>query len=191
MMFLWFLLGTPPSQTNQCAHCSFMEGVLHGQVSLLPLWNASLLDKSLGTQVLLRPVNKLCVTVLDAPQCFLGKVLLSSAIAYIKTQSVVFCCCAVRQSAGYQEVDHLLAVSQQKHVASQFTFKSDIVSLTTGCWCSHCRGSTSAKWSLEVSIYCGPDIGCHFLVMGFPLSLTRRAQALGPWGYKTLGLWID
>ena len=52
-------------------------------------------------------------------------------------------------------------------------------------------GSTSAKWSLGVSIYCGPHIGCQTVVMGFPL-FTHK-ERLKHWAHRiqdteTLGI---
>ena len=59
------------------------------------------LDKSLGMQALLGAVNKLHITVLDVPQCYLGRVLPPNAKTYIKTQSLVLCCYVVGQLASY------------------------------------------------------------------------------------------
>ena len=85
-----------------------------------------------------------------------------------------------KKSASYQKVSHLLSVSQQRHMALQSTFKSDIVWLTAGS----CIGSASGEWPLEVPIYCGPHIGHKIVVMGFPLSLTRRGLSTGPTGIQ-------
>ena len=51
--------------------------------------------------------------------------------------------------------------------------------LPTGM-CSHCMGSVSAEWSLEVSIYHGSTLGTKFLSQVFPSYLQGEAQALGP-----------
>ena len=129
---------------------SFLELILLIQVNLhtvpsqkVPLWTGlsvsfmewSHLDKSLGTYVHLGLVNKTRYHSPGCPLYFLCRVLPPNAITYINIQSLVFCCCVVRQLARYQKVNHVMAVSQQKHVALQLTFKSDIVWLTTAYRC--------------------------------------------------------
>ena len=99
-------------------HGSFMENILLRQVTLLPSWKISFWYKS----------TQLHTPVLDVPWCLLGRVLL----------------CNSSQSAGYQKVNCLLAIPQQKHVASWSTFKSGIIQPTTGCLYSCCISSASA-----------------------------------------------
>ena len=124
--FLWFLLRTHPSQTSQSAHSSFTECVLPGQVPLptVPLQNSLL---------------KLSTIVLDVSWCFWAESSSPNAVPYKNTQSVVLCCYVVRWLAGYQNVNCLLAVSQQKHITSWLTFKPDIMWSTAGSFVGSAR----------------------------------------------------
>ena len=164
-----FLHGRCPSQTGLSA--SFMECIPPGHVS----WHTSPPWTSQQNYV---PQPWMSHGVFWAESFF------PSTTMYIKTKSVVFWCCAIGQLASYWKVDHLLAVSQQKHVVLQLTFKSDIMWPTTGYMCSSCMSSTSVEWSLEVSIYFGPHIRCQIVVMGFLLSLAKRGSSTGPMGIQ-------
>ena len=73
----------------------------------------------------------------------LGRILPFHAVTDTKTLSLVFCCCVVRQSAGYQKVDCLLAIFSKSVWLHGWHLKLDIGQLTTGSWYSCCIGSTS------------------------------------------------
>ena len=137
---------------------SFADRSLCFLQRMCPFWTSLLAHRPpLGQS------TKLCTTVLDVPQCFLGQVLLSSAITYIKTQSVVFYYCVVGWSGGYQKVNCLLAV------------------FSKSMWLC---GVARPEWSLEVSIYCGPHTGGQIVVMGLTLSIRRRGLSTGTMGIQ-------
>ena len=170
--------------------------------------NASFADSSLCTLLLLRPwslinwsSHKLSSTVpqcsamlsgqqsLNVPQCFLGRVLFSSAIPCINTQPVAFSCYTIRWSAGYQDVDHLLVVSQQKCITCGQHLGQTLCGmlLATGLPI-HCMGSASAGCS-----------GCLYLLWAphwVPISLISflsptHKERLEHWahGIKELEHW--
>ena len=144
----WGILGLPLSclgylSPQRMFSVSFSEYILLGQVSLhaVSSQNVSFVDKSLCTQFLLRlwsladqSSHKLSTTVNQCPQCYLGRALSSSAIPYIITHPMAFCCYTVKQSAGYWNVKCLLAVSQWKHITFHPKFRLDITWSAAGYW---------------------------------------------------------
>ena len=123
-MVSWFHLRTRPSQTSQCQHCSFREDVFHGLVSLLPSCNGpTLISLSASKSSWDLSTNYVSQSGMSHG-VFLGRVLPSHVIIYIKSQSLVVCCCMVGQVVGFQKVNWLLAISGQKQVASWSTYEA-------------------------------------------------------------------
>ena len=84
-----------PSWNSSFSGKSVQTLILH---RWCPLWSGvsasfmewSHLDKYLNMQVLLEPVNRLCITVVDALQCFSGQSPSTPCQTCTKTQSLVF-----------------------------------------------------------------------------------------------------
>ena len=125
---------------------------------------------------------------------FLGRVLPPHAITGAITQSMSVCCSAVGWSAGYWKVNWLLAVSQQKHMASWLTFG-------IGCQAANHWLLVHDPVAIQVaevqmsltkcSTTMDPPMGvkfCHGVFLSYSL---REARALGPGGYKSLRLHWD
>ena len=115
---------------------------------------------------------------------FLGRVLPPHVITGATTQSVSVHCSTVGQSASYQKVDQLHAVSQQKHVASWLTFG-------VRCWVADhwllVHGPAAIQIAqVQMSLTkCSTTVGPCWVpcfLMCFPLFLSRRGSITGPTG---------
>ena len=174
-----FLLRMGPSWTSHYTHWSFKDGVLLRLVAQPPSWNS----KSLNMQVLQDLTANYVSQSWMSHSAFLGRVLPTHAITGATTKSMSVHYSTVGQSASYQKVDWLLAVSQQKQVASEFDISSQTLGsqpLAVGSWSSCCTGSTGADEPNKVFNYHGPHIGHQVLSWVFFSYFLRDAQALAP-----------
>ena len=151
---------------------SFMDRSLCFLHRFCPSWTSLLAHRFSSDQS-----TKLCTTILDFPWCFLGKVL--CLMQQHTLQPGQWCSAAVQ--LGSQQVTKMLTIYWQYLGKSMWLcgwhlhWTSCSQPLATGV-CSSCMGSASVEWSLEMSIYCGPYIGCQIVVTGFPLSHKERLE---------------
>ena len=166
-------------------HGSFSEYILLGQVNscTIPSQKMSFADRSLCFLHGMCP-SWTCLLALRPPQTSEQNYVPQSRRShgafwaefflpvYKHTLEVSQCYSAAMQLGNQlvTKVNHLLVVSQQNHVSSQLTFKSDIMWLTTGYRCVQLLCEQCKSGMISGSVYLsteGPTLGTKLLLQVF------------------------